>query len=134
MVSAPWTHDGQGYRCTLHKKSFVPPASCPSCVDDRGKPLDVELEAPLADPPAGCHSTERHERELTAIATFAAKASRAIAKTGKSSKTANAAVKWMEIAVKALRAASAAAARREDEEIVRRRERRQRERERGAPN
>lgn len=133
----PWEPDPErpgGLRCKPHKQRFVPPHACPGCDTDPGNPLDGEVDAPLAEPPRGCATTEQHERDLTAIAKFAEKASRDLKKTGRSSKTQNAAVKWMEIAVKARRIAYEQAARREDEEIVRRREKRQRARERGAAN
>ena len=132
MAAAPWVRDGEGYRCTKHEASFKPPHACPKCVDDRGEQLDVEVDAPLPAAPKACNTSEEHERELTAIAKFADAQARKVAKAKKGSQSV--AVKWLELAVKARRAASNAATRREDEEIVRARERRQRARDRQRPH
>lgn len=143
-MQPPWVTEGDGYRCKPHGEFFKAPNSCSKCVDDHGEPFDAEVDAPLAAAPKGCESSLDHERELTAIAKFADARARELSqgkpavRAGKGRKRQAAveaqpalAVKMLDLAVKARRAAASAAVRREDEDTVRARERRQRARDRG---
>lgn len=114
-----WKRRGDKLHCKRHDVTFGQTEVCAKCVDDPGAIPTAELDTALPPPPAGCRSSEDHEKWLTALASFAEKQAKGLC-TGKNRINHSTASKLFDVAIKATRAAMEFTTTRERREWVRR--------------
>lgn len=138
-MSTLWEQVGDKYRCLRHGVIFGALESCSQCVSTASSlsVYDLADEDDEGIPaPDGCATTEQHEREFTSLAAFAETQARKVAEgygkaRGRVRPNPMGAMKILDTAIKARRAASALARAREDDALVMRLERRRQALQRG---
>ena len=133
-MTRTWEPSGDGnLRCVAHGHVFSKIRTCPDC-----KPAETQIAVEGADAPvpapSGCKSAEALERTLNGVLDKALE-QRDKALKGNSRPSQSIAVKWTEVALKAIRAAGEYARSREDwVRMARLEERRKALKNRGASN
>lgn len=119
-MAPTWERTESGLlRCTAHNTTFGALETCKACSAPRAPDvIDLAADAPApVTAPAGCATSEEHERQFCALATKCEELADGLALDGENA-NGSTVVKLLDAAIKARRAASALAKAREDDAFV----------------
>jgi hypothetical protein len=117
-----WYRDGDQQHCRAHGTVFALTAVCPTCsgvpLADLPPVIDTSAMREAVPAPAGCLSTIEIEQKLVTLAESASTSAREMLKPSATWRSRSLGVKLLDVAIKALRAASDHASTRERRERI----------------